>query len=301
MDMERILAYIETHIDEPMTNRQLAEFAGYSEYHFLRLFKEYTNMTCMHYIWKRRLVRASADIINGMGIMDAAIRYGWQSHSAFTKSFKREFGFSPSLLRTMRVELDCLQGGNCMDGIFMKKTEVGAAKEQLLEILKVSMRENGVEISEKRLDQVYRIACRAYLERKRYSGEEYVTHALNVSIILSEMGAEADVILAGMLCDSAVKGCMDLEEGRRELPAEVFCIVSNLNVENMNLRDSPEEVVQIKLAERLHNMRTIDYIDDKKKKIKAKETIEIFMPLARKMNYGKLIDELNDLAVRWSL
>lgn len=104
--MERILKYIETHICEPLTNKQLAKIAGYSEYHFIRLFKEYTNMTCMHYIWKRRLIKASEDIANGFRIIDVAFQYGWQSHSAFTKSFKREFGFSPSLLRTMRMEID---------------------------------------------------------------------------------------------------------------------------------------------------------------------------------------------------
>lgn len=65
MAMEQILAYIETHLDEPMTNRQLAELVGYSEYHFLRLFKEYTNMTCMRYISKRRLIRAAQDIAEG--------------------------------------------------------------------------------------------------------------------------------------------------------------------------------------------------------------------------------------------
>ena len=74
--MERILKYIETHICESLTNKQLAKIAGYSEYHFIRLFKEYTNMTCMHYIWKRRLIKASGDIANGFRIIDVAFQYG---------------------------------------------------------------------------------------------------------------------------------------------------------------------------------------------------------------------------------
>lgn len=57
----------------------------------------------------------------------------------------------------------------------------------------------------------------------------------------------------------------------------------------------------IKLAERLHNMRTIDYIDENKKADKAKETIEIYMPLARKINNQKLTDELNDLAFKYNV
>lgn len=299
MAMEQILAYIETHLDEPMTNRQLARLAGYSEYHFLRLFKEYTNMTCMHYISKRRLIRAAWDIAEGVRIIDAAIRYGWQSHSAFSKSFKREFGFSPSLLRTMRMELDCF-GGGPMDGGFITQTKVGETKEQLFEMLKRFMRDNGVEIQEELLEQVYQFSCRVYAGKKRYSGEEYVTHALNVSIILSEMGADANVVLAGMLCDAHAKGCMRAEEARKQLPAEVFRIVSDLTVEKMDLSSSPEEVAQVKLAERLHNMRTIDHIDEAKKRKKAEETVEIFLPLARKMNHVKLLDELHALAVRWS-
>lgn len=296
--MEQILKYIETHICEPLTNKQLAEIAGYSEYHFIRLFKEYTNMTCMHYIWKRRLLRASEDIANGFRIIDVAFQYGWQSHSAFTKSFKREFGFSPSLLRTMRIEIDCL-GGSYMNNIFMKKTKVGATKEELLQTLKTSMEENGVDVNDTLLNSLYLLACRAYTGVMRYSGEEYVTHTINVSIILSEMGAEQNVILAGMLCDVTKKGVISLDECKKKLPLEIFDIVSNLTIENIDLKNASEEVIQVKLAERLHNMRTIEYIDDAKKDLKVKETFEIFMPLARKINNIKLMDELNNLAVKY--
>ena len=62
-----------------------------------------------------------------------------------------------------------------------------------------------------------------------------------------------------------------------------------------------EEAILIKLAERLHNMRTIDYIDADKKAQKAKETIEIYMPLARWINNQKLTDELNNLAMKYSV
>ncbi len=293
--MERILKYIETHICESLTNKQLAKIAGYSEYHFIRLFKEYTNMTCMHYIWKRRLIKASGDIANGFRIIDVAFQYGWHSHSAFTQSFKREFGFSPSLLRTMRMEIDCLGGS------YMKKTEVGATKEELLQILKTSIEDNGVDVNGELLNRVYLLACRAYAGAKRYSGEEYVTHTMSISIILSEMGTEENVILAGILCDAVTKGSISLDECRKELPAEIFDIVSNLQIKNMDLKNASEEVVQVKLAERLHNMRTIDYIDDAKKDLKVKETVEIFMPLARKINNAKLINELNDLTAKYGV
>ncbi len=72
-----------------------------------------------------------------------------------------------------------------------------------------------------------------------------------------------------------------------------------MKIKNEDLKNASEEVIQVKLAERLHNMRTIDFIDDAKKNLKAMETVEVFMPLARKLNNAKLIDELNDLAVKY--
>ncbi len=56
-------------------------------------------------------------------LADVAMKYGWKSHSAFSKSFNRELGFSPSLLRTMKTQIDCL-GGSYMDQIFLKSTEI---------------------------------------------------------------------------------------------------------------------------------------------------------------------------------
>ena len=79
-----------------------------------------------------------------------------------------------------------------------------------------------------------------------------------------------------------------------ELPYDIWNIVKRIDNQESN------EVILIKLAERLHNMRTIDYIDENKKVAKAKETIEIYMPLARKINNQKLIDELNNLAYKYN-
>lgn len=144
----------------------------------------------------------------------------------------------------------------------------------------------------KKLSEVFKVACNAYKDKKRYSGEEYVTHPINVSILLAELGAEQDIILAGMFCDVSTKGNdANLEN---ELPYDIWNIVKRIDNQESN------EVILIKLAERLHNMRTIDYIDENKKVAKAKETIEIYMPLARKINNQKLIDELNNLAYKYN-
>ena len=285
--MNSILKYIEENLEEELNVKLLAEKVGYSEYHFIRIFKKTTNETVMEYVCRRRLIRACEDILDGMRIIDVAIKYGWQSHSAFSKSFNREFGFSPSLLRAMKLEIDCI-GGSYMYKIFLASTQVGMTKEQLIELLEDTMDKNGIIYDKKVLSEVYKVACNVYEGKKRYSGEEYVTHPINVAVLLAELGAEQDVILAGMFCDVFSKGKYSNLEN--EIPCSVWNIVNQLeNAPKSN------EVILIKLAERLHNMRTIEYIDESKRAEKVKETIEVYMPLARKINNQKLIDELNNL------
>ena len=288
--MDKVLQYIEEHPEEPLNIKQLADMSGYSEFHFIRKFKAYTKKNVMEYVRRRRLIKACEDILAGMRIIDVALKYEWSSHSAFSKSFNIEFGFPPSLLRTMQAEIDFI-GGSHMNPIFLNATQAGMSKEELLERLKKTAAENGIDMDEKVLGDVYRTACRAYEGKTRYSGEEYVTHPITVSILLADLGAEQETILAGMVCDAAIKGNeINLE---KELPPKVWNIVQQLEEKKAN------EAILIKLAERLHNMRTIDYLDENKKAAKAKETMEIYMPLARKLNNQKLTDELNDLVLRY--
>lgn len=191
----------------------------------------------------------------------------------------------------MKLEIDCI-GGSYMNHIFLQTTKIGMSKEELLELLEETMDKNSIAFAPKKLSEVFKVACNAYKDKKRYSGEEYVTHPINVSILLAELGAEQDIILAGMFCDVSTKGNdANLEN---ELPYDIWNIVKRIDNQESN------EVILIKLAERLHNMRTIDYIDENKKVAKAKETIEIYMPLARKINNQKLIDELNNLAYKYN-
>lgn len=297
MDMNYIINYIEKHLEEKITNKQLADIAGYSEYHFMHLFKAYTNESVKEYICRRRLLRSLDDIVAGKRLVDVALKYGFQSHSAFSKAFNREFGLNPSLLRTMRLELDYV--GGSMNQIFLYDTKVGTAKEDLINILKNVLDKNNVEFEDSLIDQVYNVACRAYEGKKRYSGEEFVTHTINVAILLAEIGACVDVILAGMFCDETYR-CED-ELICNDLPNSVWEIIKQNHGRKWKQEELSDDVILIKLAERLHNMRTIEFLDDRKKEIKAKETIEIYMPLARKVNNQKLIDELNDLAMRYSL
>lgn len=297
MDMNRILDYMEAHLEEKLTNKQLADIAGYSEYHFLQLFKNHTGETVMEYLCRRRLFRAMDEILAGSRIIDVAFRYGFESHSAFSRAFKREFGFSPSLLRTLRLELDCI-GGNCMEQIFLNSTKLGTPKEELFAGLKELLKKNNVEGTGAVLDEVYSLACKVYEGKHRYSGDEFVTHTLNVAMLLTELGADADTVLAGLLSDISERtAAVDLSA---ELPENVWDIVEKIGLWHTDRDNCPEEVVLIKLAERLHNMRTIEYLAEEKRAAKAKETIEFYLPLARKVNNQKLMEELNDLARKYA-
>ncbi len=100
-----VLKYIEVHLEEALTTAQISRIAGYSEYHFIRTFKENMNVTVTEYIIKRRLIKASEDILSGDKIIDVALKYGWQSHSGFTKAFVKEFDFAPSLLKAMKISM----------------------------------------------------------------------------------------------------------------------------------------------------------------------------------------------------
>lgn len=293
-----VLKYIEEHLEEQLTTAKLSQIAGYSEYHFIRMFKANMNVTVTEYVIKRRLIKASEDILSGEKIIDVAFKYGWQSHSGFTKAFVKEFDFAPSLLKAMKVSIEIFGRENFMSHVFLGSTNIGETKEKLFELLQCKIKDNGIEVNEEKLQGTYKIACEAYEGAKRYSGEEYITHLLNVAILLTELGAEENVIYAGMFCDVRKKGVISIENLQSKLYKNIYDIVWQVN-NTENLSKSTDEVIIIKLAERLHNMRTVEFMDESKRREKAKETIDLYMPLARKLNNQKLIDELNDLGMKY--
>lgn len=291
---------METHLDMPLTIEQIASFAGYSEYHFARIFKSQMHVTVMEYVKKRKLIKASENILLGEKIIDTAFKYGWQSHGGFTKAFKKEFGFYPSLLKAMVDEINYL-GGSAMNYVFLDSAYEHASKEELYEILKVKIQENGMEINLEKLDDIYQCACQAYHGVKRYSGDEYVTHLMHVAIALAELQAEPNVIGAGMFCDVTKKGIMDLNDLEKRLPDDIWNLICRTAYFNQNFsEDIDDEVMLIKLAERLHNMRTITFMEKEQQGKKAQETIDFFMPLARKLGNKKLMDELTDLSMKYA-
>ena len=297
------LRYIEDHLEENLTVAEFAEQAGYSESGFSRLFRRQMGCSVLEYVRRRKLLKASELILNGVKVIDAAFQYGWQTHSGFTKAFRQEFGFSPSLLRAMRMQADCLNGGNGMNLFLYRIPEEHTPKEDLFQLLKKEMTENKNVIDVEELKKVYIFACQVYGGLKRYSGDEYVTHPLNTALILAQMNAEKNTVYAGMFCDALEKTKVTKEELKENLPLEAAVLVQTLNnyeLENQ-VSSENEEAALIKIAERLHNMRTVRYMDETVAKKKVKETLEFFLPAARKLGNNKLVEELNDLVLRFGL
>lgn len=99
--INKALAYIESHLEDDLTLDLIANQAHYSPYHFHRIFKSFTNETLNQYITRKRVERASADLLHreNLTISEVSNRYGFTSNSSFTRAFKKYYGMSPSDFR----------------------------------------------------------------------------------------------------------------------------------------------------------------------------------------------------------
>ncbi len=95
--IENCVDYIEKHIREPLTARRIAQQAGYSLYHFSRLFAKQRGISVMDYVRGRRLSLARMELLEGRKILETALDYGFETASGFTKAFRKEFGYAPSV------------------------------------------------------------------------------------------------------------------------------------------------------------------------------------------------------------
>ena len=91
--------YIDQHLREPLTAEQLAAMAGFSPYYFSRLFSLYMEMPVMEYVRRRRLAYAAMEVCAGRRILDVAMDYGFESHTGFSKAFRKVYGYSPDEYR----------------------------------------------------------------------------------------------------------------------------------------------------------------------------------------------------------
>ena len=168
------------------------------------------------------------------------------------------------------------------------------------------------------VEKAYKIASEAHKDQKRKSGEPYIIHPLCVAIILADLELDKETIIAGLLHDVVEDTVMTNEEIRAEFGEDVEHLVDGVTklgqlsydadkveVQGENLRKmflamaKDIRVIVIKLADRLHNMRTLQYMKPEKQKEKARETMEIYSPIAQRLGISKIKIELDDLSLKY--
>lgn len=125
-DIEKCIKFIEEHIKENITIKDVANQLGYSVYHFCRVFSLCKGMSVMEYIRERRLSLAAIELFKGRKIIDISLEYGFETHSGFTKAFRKSFGYSPTQYKVRMAGYDDLKttfeiGGYIMNPVIVKK------------------------------------------------------------------------------------------------------------------------------------------------------------------------------------
>jgi len=162
------------------------------------------------------------------------------------------------------------------------------------------------------VERAYEVAAYWHRDQKRKSGDPYITHPLAVATILAELGMNTDTICAALLHDTVEDTPYTLVELRGEFGEDIAALVDGVTkLDKVKYGDSAEaetvrkmvvamsrdiRVLVIKLADRLHNMRTLRYLPRDKQERKARETLEIFAPLAHRLGMNTVKWELEDLS-----
>lgn len=168
------------------------------------------------------------------------------------------------------------------------------------------------------IEKAYQIAYKAHEGQLRKSGEPYIIHPICVAIILAELELDKESIISGLLHDVVEDTVMTKEEIEKEFGAEVALLVDGVtkltqlsyqhdkiesqaeNLRKMFLAMAKDiRVIMIKLADRLHNMRTMKYQSPAKQIEKSRETMDIYSPIANRLGISKIKVELDDLSMQY--
>ena len=167
------------------------------------------------------------------------------------------------------------------------------------------------------INRAYDYAYKKHFGVKRISGDDYITHPLNVAMILTDINADADCMAAALLHDTIEDTDSTKEEIAKLFGSEVSLLVDGVTkINRLHFSNAGEQmaanqrkilvglsedvrVIIIKLADRIHNMRTLYVMPEERQKKKARETLEILTPVADRLGINKIKSELEDLSLRY--
>ncbi len=211
-----------------------------------------------------------------------------------------------------------VQNMEIVDGHAVKAPADYQDPEQLYQALIARIRKYHPSTDISMIEKAYCIARDAHQDQVRKSGEAYIIHPLWVAIILAELELDKETIVAGILHDVVEDTVMTEEEIAKEFGEEVALLVDGvtklgqlsyssdkLEVQAENLRKmflamaKDIRVILIKLADRLHNMRTLQFMRPDKQREKARETMDIYAPIAQRLGISKIKTELDDLSLQY--
>jgi GTP diphosphokinase / guanosine-3',5'-bis(diphosphate) 3'-diphosphatase len=188
----------------------------------------------------------------------------------------------------------------------------GSGVNPVLEPLIKTIRATHPKADVRTVERAYEVAAHWHRDQKRKSGDPYITHPLAVATILAELGMNTETLCAALLHDTVEDTAYTLVELRGEFGEDVAALVDGVTkLDKVKYGESAEaetvrkmvvamsrdiRVLVIKLADRLHNMRTLRYLAREKQERKSRETLEIFAPLAHRLGMNTVKWELEDLA-----
>jgi guanosine-3',5'-bis(diphosphate) 3'-pyrophosphohydrolase len=184
--------------------------------------------------------------------------------------------------------------------------------DDLLALIKASERDYDMNV----IDRAYQLALKSHEEQKRLSGSPYISHPVAVACILVELGMDTESIAAGLLHDVVEDTPVNLEQIKKDFGPEIANLIDGVTKLGRIPYSSREEqqaenlrkmliamaddirVIIIKLADRLHNMRTIEFMPPQKQRDKALENMEVYAPIAHRLGIRAVKEELEDLSLK---
>lgn len=221
-------------------------------------------------------------------------------------------------IASQTVTEDMMKDLDIVDGHAIKSPEDYEDPDRLYDMLIARIRKYHPSTDVSLIEKAYRMAKRAHGDQLRKSGEPYIIHPLWVAIILADLEMDKETIAAGMLHDVIEDTDISEEELVGEFGEDVCHLVDGvtklgqlsysadkLEIQAENLRKmflamaKDIRVIIIKLADRLHNMRTLQFMKPEKQIEKARETMDIYAPIAQRLGIAKIKTELDDLALKY--